>query len=367
MGKKIINEIFLLRSIACLSLVLNHAIERSFHNPSDLMNAINTLLTFGTPCFIFISEFILSKSYPNKLPSNFWNKRVKYILVPYFMFGIFYAIAKGFEQSISSGEPIMLAIGHLVWRNIFLAEYHGYFIIIIFQFYLLHFYFSKYLQKWSPKWVIGCSLLINVVYLAFFNFVEPIPTALGEYIWRWFYWIPFFGWVFYFTVAYYSGRYYTIFIEKLNKYSKWVLVSPIIIASVSIIFYLNGFYPIVSSKKVDMLFFTMSMLLFIYFVSTKIKKVPKIIVTISQYSFGIYLFHPFFMAVMSILIEGPLSDMHWAFKLIVNFVGSTTLSILVMYLLNKIPYGYYLIGKVGRGLGNEKNRIKESKAQPVNS
>jgi len=356
MNKKIINEIFLLRSVACLSIVLNHALERSFNNPSELMNAGFMLLTFGTPTFIFISEFILSRSYPNELPTKFWSKRVKYILIPYFLFGIFYAIAKGFEQSFSNGEAVFITIGHNIFRHIILAEYHGYFIIIIFQFYLLHFFFSKYLKKWSPKWVIGVSLVINIVYLGFFNIVDPIPTVLGQYVWSWFYWIPFFGWVFYFTVAYYSGLYFTVFTQGLAKYSKWILTAPMIFALVSIALFMNGFYPVISSKKVDMVFFTSSMILFIYLVSMKINNVPKIIVKISQYSFGIYLFHPFFMAVISII--GPLNDIPGIGKLIIYFVGSIYLSIIGTYVINQIPYGYYFIGKIGMGITDKQKNSK---------
>ncbi|MBU0905763.1 MAG: acyltransferase family protein [Firmicutes bacterium] len=359
MSKKIINEIFLLRSVACLSIVLNHAMERSLNNPSELMNAGIMLLTFGTPTFIFISEFILAKSYPDKLPAQFWSKRVKYILMPYFLFGIFYAIAKGFEQALSNGEVVIMAIGHNILRHILLAEYHGYFIIIIFQFYLLHFFFSKYLKKWSPKWVIGLSLMINIVYLGFFNFVDPIPTIVGNYIWSWFYWIPFFGWIFYFTVAYYSGIYFTVFTQVLAKYYKWILAAPLVLAIVSIILFTNGFYPVISSKKIDMVFFTTSMILFIYFVSTKVRTVPKIIIRISQYSFGIYLFHPFFMALISIMLTGPLKGTHFIGEFVVYFVGSIFLSMIATYLINQIPYGYFFIGKIGMGITD-----KEKESSP---
>ena len=102
MNKKVIDEIFLLRSIACLSIVFLHAFARSFLEENGVVNSINMLLTFGTPTFVFISEFILARSYLGKLPSDFWRKRVKFVLLPYLLFGTFYAGSKGLELTLSS-------------------------------------------------------------------------------------------------------------------------------------------------------------------------------------------------------------------------------------------------------------------------
>ena len=98
MNKKTIDEIFLMRSIACLSIVFLHGIARSFLEENGIVGSISLLLTFGTPTFVFISEFILARSYPEQLPTNFWGKRVKYVLFPYLLFGTFYAGSKGLRD-----------------------------------------------------------------------------------------------------------------------------------------------------------------------------------------------------------------------------------------------------------------------------
>ncbi len=123
---------------------------------------------------------------------------------------------------------------------------------------------------------------------------------------------------------------------------------------------MNGFYPVISSKKIDMVFFTTRMILFIYFVSTKVRTVPKIIIRISQYSFGIYLFHPFFMALISIMLTGPLKGgTHFIGEFVVYFVGSISLSMIATYVINQIPYGYFFIGKIGMGITD-----KEKESSP---
>lgn len=226
-----------MRSVACLSILLLHSLARAYADENHIVNLVRLLLTFGTPTFIFISEFILARSYPQELPSNFWSKRLKFIMVPYILFGTFYAFLKSFEQTGELGNNFMGAFGHFLWRHLLLGDYHGYFILVIFQFYLLHYFFHNYLKRWKPSYVMATALLINLLYLGFFNFVKPYPTEIGIYIWEKFYWIPFFGWLFYFTLAYYCGRNFTLFINHLNKYSKCVIISPILIGFICLSLY----------------------------------------------------------------------------------------------------------------------------------
>jgi len=343
-----------MRSISCLSILLLHSLARAYADENNTVNLFRVLLTFGTPTFIFISEFILSRSYPEELPTNFWSKRLKYIMVPYILFGTFYALLKGFEQSVSSGNNLAGSFGNFLWRHILLGDYHGYFILVIFQFYLLHYFFHKYMKKWNPFLVMGSALLINLAYLGFFNFVKPYPSEIGVYIWEKFYWIPFFGWLFYFTLAYYCGKHFSVFIRILNKYSKWVIVSPVVIGSICLVLYGAKILPIISSKRVDMVFFTTSMILLIYYLATKISKVPKFFVWISQYSFGIYLIHPVFLAVMYLVYSRFSFEMHPALLTVVYFFGSMLLSIASTYVLDKIPYGYYFAGKISIGMNDKK-------------
>jgi len=67
--KELVNEIFVIRVIACLAIVLLHSITSTlghFKNidsfTHELLIALQMALIFGTPVFIFISEFLLSKA-----------------------------------------------------------------------------------------------------------------------------------------------------------------------------------------------------------------------------------------------------------------------------------------------------------------
>jgi membrane-bound acyltransferase YfiQ involved in biofilm formation len=343
-----------MRSISCLSILLLHSLARAYADNNHTVNLLRVLLTFGTPTFIFISEFILSRSYPQELPANFWSKRLKFIMVPYVVFGTFYAFLKAFEQSASSGDHLMVSFGNFLWRHLLLGDYHGYFILVIFQFYLLHYFFHKYLKKWKPFLVMSSALLINLAYLGFFNFVKPYPTEIGVYIWEKYYWIPFFGWLFYFTLAYYCGKNFSTFIHFLNKYSKWVIASPILTGVICLYLYDSQLISTISSKRVDMVFFTTSMILLIYYFAAKLPKVPKIFVWISQYSFGIYLIHPVFLAIMYLVFNRLSIEIQPSLLTVIYFIGSLLLAIASTFVLNKIPYGYYFTGKIGIGIKDKK-------------
>lgn len=93
--KNKVSEITILRSLACLSVVLIHAITRSSANFASentidvLVSYLQLLLMYGTPMFVFISEFVIAYNYRDKVPNQFILKRVKFILLPFICMGIF--------------------------------------------------------------------------------------------------------------------------------------------------------------------------------------------------------------------------------------------------------------------------------------
>lgn len=344
--KKYINEIFILRAVACLSVVLLHsinAVQLNIFDINDYLNiilsSIRVLLTFGTPTFIFISMLLISYSYPNGLPKNFLVRRVKLILLPYLSMAVFYAVFGGVFGSISIKEIIIDIL-----FNIF-GNYHGYFVLIIFQFYLLSYFLHNYLSRKNPFVIIVVSLIISLVYLGIFNFSNsPIDSELVNYIWHKGYWIPFVGWIFYFTLAYYCGRNYSIFLSVLNKNRKLILASTIFFGTLTVILSFLKIIPL-SSKSFMMVFFTTSMIGTLYAMFTKIKDIPYVLMQISRYSFSIYLLHILFLIIINKLIE--ILGIDWTiFSIVVLFIGSIVASMIATYLLNKLKIGKYLVGGI---------------------
>lgn len=344
--KQYINEVFILRAVACLSIVLLHSIGRSqlyLTNFNDysvfIISSVRTLLTFGTPTFIFISILLISYSYPSGVQSNFLRRRGQLILLPYISMAVFYAVFYGFFSSSTIKQVLTNVLINIS------GGYHGYFVLIIFQFYLLYVFFNDYLSRQRPLKIMLLSLVVNLLYLAVFNFTNsPVDNIFINYFWERGHWIPFIGWIFYFTVAYYCGRNYSAFLLLVNSNIKIILASLVVTGSITIALVNLEIMPL-SSKSITMVFFTTSAIGVIYFLANKTTHVPYLLMLISRYSFSIYLLHMvFFDFIIKIL---KLLEIHWGgFYIAFLFIGSITGSVITAYLINKVKLGKYIVGSV---------------------
>ena len=351
--KKIIHEITIMRSLACLAILLMHSATMTLsvtntHNLSDeILETIQMSLMFGTPMFVFISEFVLSNAYQKEIPEGFWLKRVKYILFPFLIMAIFYAGV----DSILNNSSIFTFVSESL-KNIFLGYFHGYFIIIIiFQFYLLHVLFIKFVSpRFSDKTVLTITILINVVYLSIFNFVDlaqmfsyipKINTIVGLASI-----LPFLAWIGYFSIAFYCGKNQVVFLNMLKKYK---YINIVLLLSFYLIFMFmhhSGLLTAINSRRIDVFFYTICLIFVVYYFASHLKKVPKIFSVISKYSFGIYLLHPFYLTVFQLIIVDYLQINYVISDLLGGFLFSLILSIVTTNLLNKVYFGKFIVGNV---------------------
>lgn len=350
MERKMNAEIFVLRSVACLSIALLHAMYRVYDGTAPWVESMGLLLTFGTPVFVFISQFILSFAYPNEIPAGYWGKRVKYILLPYICFGALYAGLKGVDMAVSSGVPLLEAFTYYLWRHLLLGDFHGYFILVIFQFYGLNYLFQKYAKRFRLRTVLAGSIAINAAYLAFFNFTQPVDTFFGPYLWEKMYWIFFPGWLIYFTAGYYLGLHEAWFRKKLLRFRPYVLMLPVLTGS--LVLYVNGsgWITVHSSKRIDMLLFSLSMIFMLFAIASMMKKVPQILEWCSRYSFGIYLLHPLLLALFAKLPSFMGLQNLGVFSVVLQFVLCVAGSALIMNAVSRIPGAAFVFGRIGIGM-----------------
>lgn len=341
-NSKLINEVFWLRCIACIAVTFGHAIQKGYiHYTDPSLHQMGSYILymgvlFGVPVFVFISEFLLSNKYVNKVPPGFIKKRLKILLVPYIFMSFVFAL---FEVKTWAIQNLLIEIS----RNIFLGESTVYFILIIFQFYLLHILFSKHLNRLSPKVVISAAFIINIAYLGFFNFVEAPSNTFAQYFWNPGYWMPFVGWIFYFVLGYYCGKNYQTVLGVVRKYNKLVLIMPFV--TLIGVFLMNKYYLIgQSSKRIDILLYATAMIFLIMYIASMAKKTPKLIMIISNYSFSIFLLNEFFFLLFS-NVEPPAFMNILSYSLTVFFLSLLS-SIGLANVLNKIILGKYLVGKV---------------------
>nr|WP_235788534.1 acyltransferase family protein [Salipaludibacillus sp. CUR1] len=328
-----------MRALACLAVVVTHVVNTTLSNyeytigqyEEYLLIALRFIAFFGTPVFIFISEFLLAHSYPNGVPKGFLIKRVKFLLAPFaFMAFVFAFITADTLQAFIQQLSL----------NLFLGGYTGYFVLIIFQFYLIHVVAQRFLERSSPIKIIGFSLLINVIYLGFFHMTSPPAMFLGEYIWERGHWLPVFGWLFYFTLGYYCGRHYHAVMEKLLQYKKMIYGLPFL--SIGLIFFLVRYdvLTVVSSKRIDYLLYTPALIAVILLLTYKLQKTPQLILRVSKYSFNIYLLHTVFLYYLP-----PVANVHPALYFVMAVVFSIAASVLVVKLTSSAALSPYLIGK----------------------
>lgn len=341
MKNNTVMEIYWLRVVSCLAVVLLHSVAQVMvdytgsESSYKVLEVLTALLMFGTPVFIFISEFLISRRYTNGVPKGFLLSRMKILLIPYAILAFLYGY-------LTVGELNIQMIKVSIISNIFLGSFVGYFILIIVQFYILHIVMDKFLKRYSAKFILTIGLIINLAYLAYFNFAEPLNIPLNSYIWDRGYWLPFVGWIFYFLLGYYMGKNYEEVKIKIDKY----IVSIAAVGLVSMISVITvAYYDVIhlSSKRIDNILFTTCMILILIYVTSKIKELPYVVKIINNYSFSIYLIHLVFVK----YLLSPLNSLNLNILVHIGllFVISIVLSIGVSFVLNQFKWGKYLIGK----------------------
>lgn len=352
-----IKEIFVIRCLSCLSVVLLHVVtmvlmiqEEALSGIAHTVDSFRTLLMFSTPAFIFISEFLLARSYPEGVPAGFLKKRGKVIFVPFLFIAALDAILMKSVMEEGSG---FLSFVRKFLENVFLGNFIGYFILVIFQFYILHMLLHGWLKKTSPVLVLSASFVINAVYLTYFSFIQQPSSAELDSIFP-FFWVPFPGWLFYFCLAFYCGKEYKRFLALINQYRYAVycsaVLSAVLIVAVS---YVNS-EGMISSKRPDIMIYAVSIIFLCFHLFSKLKRVPAIVVFISNYSFSIYLLHTYFL-IFGYLLEGYLQSLSLPAAILLLFAICTGGPILVSWILNKFTYGYLFVGKIYQPKQNRKN------------
>ncbi|MGG4200768.1 acyltransferase family protein [Peribacillus frigoritolerans] len=337
------NELVIIRAIACLCVVLLHSIKFDVGFQYSGNNSLKTalliiagMLSIGTPIFVVISEILLSYSYPRKLPNGFFKKRIYFILFPFITMAVFYAVVISVNDFAKI--PINIALN-------LIGNYHGWFILVVFQFYLLHIIFIKISEKLSPTFILVSSFLINMLYLGYFNYIKPPSNNEAIlYLWDRGYWVLFLGWIFYFAIAFYCGKDYDAFKTNLIKY-QYLIFAALPFTSFLIIY--NSIWGNLGygSKRIDMVIFTINAMFALFLFAFNIKKTPYVLELISRYSFGIYLAHFFYLIFIDKVFEATGLNFGY-FDIVIYFLFGIVSSMLTVKMVNTLPFGKYLIGNL---------------------
>lgn len=332
--------IFWMRTIACLSIVLIHAITTTFSKMDFVghgtaIRIFQLLLMFSTPLFVFISEFLLAKNYHVKTKPGFFKNKLIYLGIPYIVVNL--AISYFYFEP----ETLDDYFGH-VSNTMFHGGAVTYFIVIIFQFYILHILFAKYIIKWKPIPVIIGATIFATLYWAFREFVPPSENPILGLFWGREGWMLFLGWISYFLLGFYTGIYYESLMKNIKKYTWLIIFGAILSAGILISNYLFGVSTWVESKRFDIPFYVTMVILLFFLFSSCVKYVPKFVLFISNYSFCIYLVHYFFVHDLG-LLRADSSLRNIAF----TFILTVTISVCLAYVFNLFKLGKFMVGGIG--------------------
>src|SRR5690625_3627403 len=286
-AKRLYGEVVWFRGVAALTVVTIHALARMNRlTPEvDLFPVVLPLL-FPSPGFVFSAEYPFSRSYPEGLPEGFYRRRFKYLVLPYLSMGVAYAVYDNWGES--SADIAIAALG-----NIFLGQFVGYFVLVILQFYVLHHVLHRHLRRWNPWAVPTVPFAFTPAYLPFFNIV-PIPPGEGAaFVWARGYWLLAIGWIFYFALGYYAGRYREEILAVIARRRIAVIAGTLAAAGLLLLSLSSGAFQFVSSKRPDLLFYAPMVIALLALCSLQWPRPPRFLLLISNYSFSIYLLHWF--------------------------------------------------------------------------
>ncbi|AVR00506.1 hypothetical protein OBCHQ24_16335 [Oceanobacillus iheyensis] len=332
-----VKEWNLLRAVACLSIVLLHSSTQTAgvigYSSVEKYELIRILLCYATPVFILLSEILLANKYKTSVPTDFFSKRLKFIIGPFVTFAIVDALVVNYIRTNNINVP------DKIFNNL-IGDFEGYFILVIFQFYIMHYVITRY--NISLKKLLPFSFIFMFIHLQVLSWDSPPINEYKPYLI-----IPFTAWFGYFTLGYLIGENYSKVASFLKEY-KWLtillLIFSIYLISLS---YISGVTE-VSSKRIDIFPLAVSVCLFIIAWGQFIPNF-KIINLVSNYSLGIYLLHWQIQRLISPYIVNLFSKyMNVTAIILLVFIISLVMSIVIIRLFSFFPFGKYLVGNIKR-------------------
>lgn len=339
---KRIYYIDLLRTIACLSVVMIHVsasyVIKDFGTINFWIgNIFDSISRIGVPLFVMISGcLMLDEKYDlNK------EKLVKHIkkLLKFFVFwSFFYCIV--YQIHISVIMNVKEINFFEIVKRFFIGHYHLWYIYMIIGLYLISPILRLFVNKENVKYI-RYFIVLSVI----FNFIIPQIIYIGSYYTNWF---EILNEMLEYINVKFVGGFTTYFILGwyLNNYQiekKKVLYICGIISFILIVI-MTGILSITQNNAIQMYGNTtitvlMYSVMVFYFIKEKFKvnnKEYDIINNISNYSLGIYAIHPFVIKIMYMFTEIIKCDIA-IINIPIIFCITVLISYIGTYILSKIP------------------------------
>ncbi|ARB41128.1 MULTISPECIES: acyltransferase family protein [Mammaliicoccus] len=337
------HEITYARAIFCLIIVAVHIlsnylrdVELQDHNRMVVLT-FQILILFATPCFIILSESLISMVYKDKLPKNFLVKRFKYIMIPYFSIGTFYVYTK---YKVDGNEE---TFWQLFKENLLIGNWYGWFVIVIFQFYILHLIFHKSLSKANPVVMLVISFAISLAH-SYLMYDNDTYTNWWNEFYPLFHRTNILYWLFYFVFGFYLGRYYNEVLSFMEKKFMWLVGSLAGVTLLVIYSIYQNDVTVVQSNRYDILIYSALAFIFILVISKKLANFNiSFLYFIGEISFFIYLTHKIMVYYMA-KYTFHFIDQFFMYN-IATYIFALSLSVGLAVVLSFIPLSRFIIGR----------------------
>ena len=308
-----------------LGVIGIHTGSQYLMNPAanvHLVALFEIVTRFAVPIFFFISAFGLFYNLDINRPfdyRNFMQRRFKTVIIPYLTWSFFYIIHDNWHYGY--GMPDLCYVIKLLFFG--LSKYHLYFLVILVWFYLLMPQWIKIVQKISPRKMIAL-LIVQIL----FDYFSSYSTTLNNIIYS----LPedslirdFLYWRLNYLILHYIfifilGGYLAVHIDKFFNFmrnNKFLISSAFILSLLGLLIYyyiLLFVHHLPSEAAVNTahqlsplgIIYTITASIFFFTLFTFVKfsdNVKSILSLLGKHSYFAYLFHPFIITYLSLLLQ----------------------------------------------------------------
>lgn len=344
------NKIDILRAIAIIAVILIHTIGyvfRFYHPLTQSWLALlsfDQIIRFSVPLFVAISGLTLAYKYRETVSvplKDFYLRRIFKILPLYLIFsiGIYYFI-QFFDPQPSSSEKFSL------WQALLFgkADYHLYFVPMLFQLYLLFPLLFSLISKMNLKILIPIFIIQAIIYFITGSHVEKTNSDFAwtdqhTYVYFW-------NWIFYFCLGIYLSRQ-----AKPKSYLKYVFILGSLfgldwLVENSLILFKAGTDIINFTRftQIPTLFYATGVILLLVFWGNRLNSLPEKLkngfVIMGRDSFVVYLIHTVVLRLIFTVWKIPGSTNVYLLSLMVIILSFLTARIFNLFLSKITVFGH---------------------------
>lgn len=337
-----LQEFDLLRAVATLTVIGIH-VTAAYVYTSMWGCLANQFARFAVPLFLIMSGFILfnadlhGQAFSTR---DFYRKRFRKILWPYFIWSLFYCCLTGLMGADLLANLLQLP-AQLIWGT---AYYHLYFVVIVVQLYLLYPLLYRWLLS-APRICLLTALALTLSCLIMLNMQTlgqlPLPPQLNS-----FYLVFFPVWIFFFVFGMFAAMYNKGWQQFFKPHR--LLLALMWMGSFGLLLadgHVNNNYG--SSIRPSVMLYTLFSYFLFYSLALHYKgHFRKTINWIARQSFLIYLLHPVVLTGLIVLanIMGKADLWNRTRGMIAIYLLVTLLSCAASYIISLTPLAEKLGG-----------------------